>query len=39
MEKKKTNPWIEHVKDVKKKHPTLQLKEVIKLAKGTYHKK
>ena len=33
------NPWIEHVKKVKKANPTLQLKDVLKLAKKSYHKK
>jgi hypothetical protein len=32
------NPWIEHVKKVKKAHPNLALKEVLKLASKSYKK-
>lgn len=32
------NPWIEHVKRVKKQYPTLTLKEVLIIAKRTYTK-
>jgi len=33
-----TNPWIQHVKDVKKKNPALSLKDVLKLASKSYKK-
>ena len=33
------NPWIEAVKETKKKHPNMSLKEVIKETKKTYVKK
>jgi len=32
------NKWIEHVKDVKKKHPGMKLKDVLKLASKTWKK-
>lgn len=31
-----TNPWLEHVKKVKKENPKLAFKEVLKKAKKTY---
>jgi len=36
---KKTNPWLVHVKKVKKAHPKKALKEVLKIAKTSYKKK
>ena len=39
MEKeKKTNPWLEHVKKFREKHPKLSYKEVLQEAKKTYTK-
>lgn len=32
------NPWIEHVKKVKKEHPDKRLKDVLVIAKKTYKK-
>lgn len=32
------NKWIEHVKAESKKHKGKSLKEILKLAKGTYKK-
>ncbi|KKL46107.1 hypothetical protein LCGC14_2348940 [marine sediment metagenome] len=36
---KKTNPWLEHVKETKKKFPDKMLKEVLKEASKTWKKK
>jgi len=36
---KKVNPWLVHVKKIKKIHPKKQLKEVLKIAKVSYKKK
>jgi hypothetical protein len=36
--KKKTNPWIAHVKKVKKENPKLSLKEILIRAKRSYKK-
>ena len=33
-----TNPWLEHVKRVRKKHPSKSYKDVLKIAKKTYRK-
>ena len=33
---RKVNPWIEHVKTVKDKYPTLIYKDVLKIAKNSY---
>ena len=33
---RKVNPWIEHVKTVKDKYPTLIYKDVLKIAKDSY---
>ena len=33
------NPWLEHVKAFRKKHPKLSYSEALKKAKGTYKKK
>lgn len=35
----KTNPWREHVKKVAKENPGKSLKEILKIAKKSYHKK
>lgn len=35
---KKTNPWLEHVKKVKKENPKLSFKEVLIKAKRSYKK-
>lgn len=35
----KTNPWLEHVKKVKKENPKLSFKEVLMKAKKTFKKK
>ena len=32
------NKWIEHIKSVKKENPKKSLKEVIKIAQGSYKK-
>ena len=32
------NPWLEHLKKIKKENPKLSLKEVMKIAKETYKK-
>lgn len=32
------NKWLVHVKKVKKEHPKLALKEVLKIAKKSYKK-
>jgi hypothetical protein len=34
---RKANPWLEHVKQVKEKHPELKYKDVLVLAKNSYH--
>jgi len=34
----KTNPWLIHLKEVKKKHPDKSLTECMKIAKKTYKK-
>ena len=34
---RKVNPWIEHVKTVKDQYPTLIYKDVLKIAKNSYH--
>lgn len=34
-----TNPWITHCKSYHSAHPHLKWSEVLKQAKGTYHKK
>ena len=36
---KKINPWLEHVKDVKKKNPDKSFKEVLKEASKSFKKK
>lgn len=36
---KKTNSWIEHVKETKKKNPDLKFKDVLKEASKTFKKK
>ncbi len=36
---KKKNPWLEHVKMIKKKNKDKSLKEILKIAKKTYKKK
>jgi hypothetical protein len=33
-----TNAWLSHVKSVKKQHPKLSLKEVLKIASKSYKK-
>jgi hypothetical protein len=35
----KTNPWLVHVKKVKRQFPKLSLTDILKKAKGSYHKK
>jgi hypothetical protein len=35
---RKTNPWLEHVKAVKSKHSGMKYKDVLILAKQSYHK-
>ena len=35
---KSTNPWLNHVKQVKSKNKSLSLKKIFKLAKKTYKK-
>jgi len=35
---KGTNPWILHVKKIRKENPGKSLKEILKLAKGSYKK-
>jgi hypothetical protein len=35
---KTKNPWIIHVKKVKKENPKLALKEILKIAKRSYKK-
>lgn len=32
------NRWLEHVKQVKKEHPTMMLKDILKKASSTYQK-
>ena len=39
MVEKKVNPWLSHVKQVKKENPKLGFKDVLKKAKTTYKKK
>lgn len=34
----KKNPWLDHVKKVKKDNPKLALRDVLKKAKGSYKK-
>ena len=34
---RKANPWLEYVKQVKEKHPDLKYKDVLVLAKISYH--
>ena len=36
---KKSNAWIEHVRDFRKKHPELSYKQCLVQAKETYVKK
>lgn len=36
---KKNNPWLIHVKEVKKANPKKSLKECLKIASKTYKKK
>ena len=36
---KKSNPWLDHVKKIKKDNPKLALKEVLKKASKSYKKK
>jgi len=36
---KSSNPWIIHVKSVKKKNPKMKFKDVLKEAKKSYKKK
>lgn len=38
MPKKRKNPWLEHVKQVKKDNPGLSYKEVLKKAKESWKK-
>jgi len=38
MAEKKINPWLLHVKKVKKENPKLSFKEVLKEAKKSYKK-
>jgi len=33
-----TNPWIVHVKKVRKENPNKSFKEILKIAKQTYKK-
>lgn len=33
------NPWLEHVKKVRKKHTGVALKDILKIAKKSYTKK
>lgn len=35
---KKPNAWLEHVKQIKSKHPSKSLKEILKTASATYQK-
>jgi len=35
---KKENPWLVHLKKVKKENPKLSLKDAMKLAKQSYKK-
>lgn len=35
----KTNPWIAHVKEISLKNKDKSLKEILKIAKGSYKKK
>lgn len=35
---KKPNPWIEHCRKVKAQNPSMQYKDVLKLAKESYKK-
>ena len=35
---RKENPWLQHVKDVRSKHPDKTYKEVLQIAKETYTK-
>jgi len=39
MPKKKSNPWLDHVKKVKKANKKLSFKEVLKKAKLSYKPK
>lgn len=34
----KLNPWMQHVKQIRKQYPELTLKEQLKIAKRTYKK-
>ena len=36
--KKKENPWLSHVKLIKKKNPKMKFKDVLKEAKKSYKK-
>lgn len=36
---KSKNPWIQHVKEVRKQYPKLTLKEQLIIAKRSYKKK
>ena len=36
--KRKENPWLTHVKKVKKENPELKFKDVLKKAKKSYKK-
>ena len=36
---KKSNPWLDLVKETKKKNPKMSFKEVLKEAKKSYKKK
>lgn len=38
MSSKKKNPWIEHVKDVKKDNPKMAFKDVLKKASSSWKK-
>jgi len=35
---KKPNPWIEHCRKVKAQNPSMQYKDVLKVAKESYKK-
>lgn len=35
---KKTNPWVEHCKNVKKEYPEMLYRDVLKVAKESYKK-
>lgn len=36
---KKTNPWLEHIKKVREKHPEMKYKDVLVEAKKSYVRK